>query len=117
MLVIVDPEYAALGSNIDIVCFSDEANPTATIEWSLNEVAPETSDITENACCNAEIRRSKITIPNVQRSNNGQEITCSVPGTLVSAVATLSVACKCNMNVVTETYALKLEKMSYGVML
>ena len=95
MSVTVDPAmYATIGSNIDIVCLSDEANPTATIEWSLNGVTPETIDVTENACCNARRRRSKITILNVQRYNNGQEITCSVPGTSVWSVATLSVACK-----------------------
>ena len=95
MSATVDPTvFATLGSNIDIVCLSDEANPTATIEWSLNGVTPETSDVTENACCNAKRRRSKITIPNVQRSNNGQQISCSVPGTSFSRAVTLSVACK-----------------------
>ena len=91
----VDPaEYATLGSSIDIVCLSDEANPTATIEWSLNGVTPETSDVTDNACCNAKKRRSKITIPNVQRSNNGQQISCAVLGTSISRTVTLSVACE-----------------------
>ena len=91
----VDPQaYAALGSIINIVCLSDEANPTATIDWSLNEVTPEISEVTENSCCNAKRRQSKITISNVQRSNHGQHISCSIPGTSVLKMVTLSVACK-----------------------
>ena len=73
MSATVEPAaFATLGSDIDIVCLSDEANPTATIEWSLNGVTPEATDITDNACCNARKRQSKITIQNVQRSNNGR---------------------------------------------
>ena len=91
----LDPSaFATLGSDINIICLSDEANPTAIIEWSLNGALPETSEVTEHACCNAKKRRSKITIPNVQRSNNGQQITCSIPGRSVSRMITLSVACK-----------------------
>ena len=73
---------------------TNEANPTATIEWSFNGVTPETSDVTENACCNAKKRRSKITIANADRVDNGRQITCSVPDTSLSAAATLSVACE-----------------------
>ena len=100
MSATVDPAaYATLGRNIEIVCLTDEANPIAAIEWNWNSAAPEASDVTDDACCNANKRQSKIIISNVQRSNNGQQITCSVPGTSVSRVVTLSVACKSSLTI------------------